>query len=157
MPNKKAWQFADLSLEDTSGQLFSTSSLAGKTVYVDFWFTTCAPCLQEIPYSKCLQQFFAADTNIVFLNICIEAFEKKERWKQLVKDKQMQGIHLFYARNRPQKINLLREYNIVFPTYVLVDKNQNILDADAPRPSEDFSNVLDACTNFAGHAAGYNV
>src|SRR5881398_949665 len=62
--------FLGLQLEDTSGHIFNTLSLKGKTIYVDFWFTSCPPCLKEIPYSNALQQFFASDTNIVFLNIC---------------------------------------------------------------------------------------
>src|SRR4051794_8996337 len=64
--------FIPLQLEDTAGELFNTSSLFGKTIYVDFWFTSCPPCLKEIPHSAALQQFFAADTNIVFLDICID-------------------------------------------------------------------------------------
>jgi len=128
--------FAELNLEDTSGNLFNTASLRGKTIYVDFWFTTCPPCLKEIPYAKDLQQYFAEDTNLVFVSICIENIQRKPAWKQMIKDKQMLGIHLFYARNRPQKINLLREYQVTFPTYLLVNKEMKVIGYDAPRPSE---------------------
>lgn len=128
--------FAELELEDTSGKLIRTASLAGKTVYVDFWFTTCGPCLKEIPDSKSLQQKLGEDTNVVFLSICIENLERKQAWKQLIKEKEMPGIHLFYVRNRPQKTNLLREYKITFPTYLLVNKEMKVIGYDAPRPSE---------------------
>src|SRR4051812_9373202 len=114
--------FIPLQLEDTAGRLFNTSSLLGKTIYVDFWFTSCPPCLKEIPFSAALQQYFTADTNIVFLNICIDNIERKHAWKQMIRNKKMKGIHLFYVRNRPQKINLLREYEITFPTHLLVNK-----------------------------------
>jgi thiol-disulfide isomerase/thioredoxin len=127
--------FAELLLEDTSGKIFNTSSLSGKTIYVDFWFTACAPCLKEIPYSKALHQSFAHDTNVVFLSICIENINRKPVWKQMIKEKEMPGIHLFYARNRPQKINLLRAYNVQFPTYLLVNKEMKVIGYDAPRPS----------------------
>ncbi len=130
--------FVELQLEDTSGNIFNTSSLLGKTIYVDFWFTACAPCIKEIPFSKHLQEYFAEDTNIVFLNICIENIDRKPVWKQMIEEKQMPGIHLFYARNRPQKINLLRAYNIKFPTYLLVNKELKVIGYDAPRPSEGF-------------------
>ena len=128
--------FAELELEDTSGSLVNTSSLVGKTIYVDFWFTTCAPCIKEIPYSKSLQQYFSSDTNIVFLSICIENWERKTAWKQMVKERKMPGIQLFYPRNRPQKINLLRKYEITFPTYLILNKRMEITGYDAPRPSE---------------------
>ena len=129
--------FATLDMEDTSGTLFNTTSLSGKTIYVDFWFTACAPCIKEIPYARSLQEYFVEDTNVVFLNICIESTERKKVWKQMIRDKEMKGIQLFYERNRPQKINLLREYNIMFPTYLLVNKEFKIIGYDAPRPSEE--------------------
>ena len=128
--------FSNLELEDTSGFLFNTSNLSGKTVYVDFWFTTCPPCIREVPYYKQLQEYFAADTNIAFLSICIENIERKDAWKQLIKDQHIPGIQLFYARNRPQKINLLRQYQITFPTYLILNTAMKVIGYDAPRPSE---------------------
>lgn len=128
--------FEELQLEDSSGNFFNTSALIGKLVYVDFWFTTCSPCLKEIPWSDALQQFYAKDTNIVFLNICIEGLERKTAWKKMVSEKKMKGIQLFYTRNRPQKVNLLRQYDIRFPTYILVDKSMKVISYDMPRPSE---------------------
>lgn len=129
-------QFEELQLEDSSGKVFNTSSLLGKVIYVDFWFTACPPCIAEIPWSQALQNYFSKDTNVVFLNICIESLNRKPVWKQMIQDKKIMGIHLFYARNRPQKVNLLRQYNIKFPTYILVDKTMKVISYDMPRPSE---------------------
>ena len=128
--------FPLMELEREDSSILNTASLAGKTIYVDFWFTACSPCIKEIPHSLALQHFFAADTNIVFLNICIENIERKQAWKNMVKAKAMQGINVFYARNRPQKINLLRQLGINdFPTYLLVHQ-MKIIGHNAPAPSE---------------------
>jgi thiol-disulfide isomerase/thioredoxin len=129
--------FAELQLEDTSGEIHNTISLIGKTLYVDFWFTTCPPCIKQIPFSKTLHKYFEKDTNVVFLNICIDNIERKQDWKQMIKENGMPGIHLFYARNRPQKINLLKAYKISFPTYLLVNKQMKVTGYNAPRPSEE--------------------
>lgn len=134
--NEGQKQFEELILEDTSGNMFNTTSLSGKIIYVDFWFTACQPCIKEISYSKALQEFFSKDTNIVFLNICIENTQRKPNWKQMVRDKQITGRNLFYALNRPQKVNLKREYEIMFPTYLIVSREMKVLGNDAPRPSE---------------------
>jgi thiol-disulfide isomerase/thioredoxin len=129
--------FTGIELENEKGELFNTASLKGKTIYADFWFTQCPPCLHEIPYAAALQEFFAADTNLVFVSICIETIERKEAWKNMIAGKKMGGIQLFYARNRPQKINLLREYRINdFPTYLVIDSSQKIIGYDAPAPSQ---------------------
>jgi thiol-disulfide isomerase/thioredoxin len=129
--------FLAVDLEDTSGRLFNTSSLKGKILYVDFWFTTCPPCLKEIPFSKSLQNFFATDTNIAFVNICIDNKERKGDWKSLIRNNSLAGYQLFYVKNQPQKINLLREYSIVFPMYLLVNAEMKIIGYHAPRPSEE--------------------
>jgi len=128
--------FEALQLEDTAGNIFNTATLAGKTVYVDFWFTTCPPCIKEIPFFKSLQQRFSPDTNVVFLSICIENFQRKIAWKESVKSYDLPGTHLFYALNRPQQINLLRRYKITFPTYLLLNKDLLVVGYDAPRPSQ---------------------
>jgi thiol-disulfide isomerase/thioredoxin len=129
--------FPLLELEDENGNMFNTSALAGKTLYVDFWFTQCPPCLKELPYAKELKMFFAADTSVVFVNICIEYADRKQAWKDMIKEKEIGGINLFYARNRPQKVNLLREYKVEdFPTYMLVDAYMKIIGYNAPRPSD---------------------
>ncbi len=133
---QKATSLPIMELETIDSTIFNTANLATKTVYIDFWFTACPPCLKEIPFAKKLQAYFASDTNVVFLNICIENAERKEVWKKIVKDKQIQGINIFYTRNRPQKINLLRLFNIVdYPTYVILNRLQ-VMGLKAPSPSE---------------------
>lgn len=128
--------FPAMEFEMADSTFFNTALLANKTVYVDCWFTACPPCLYEIPFSQQLQTFFAGDTNVVFLNICIENVERKSAWKDLVKRKNIQGINVFYTRNRPQKVNILRKWGIEdFPTYFLVN-NLKIIGYDAPAPSQ---------------------
>ena len=129
--------FPAMELEDANGNLIRTDSLAGKTIYMEFWFTACPPCIKQIPFAKKLQQFFASDTNIVFVNICIENIDRKDVWKTMVKEKEMEGIQLFYARNRPQKVNLLREFFIDdYPTCILINDNQQVTGYQAPVPSQ---------------------
>ena len=131
-----ATAFPAMELETVDSSIFNITALSHKTVYVDFWFTACPPCIKEIPYAKQLQEYFSRDTNVVFLNICIDNADRKQVWKTMVKEKGIQGINVFYARNRPQQINLLRQYNIVdYPTYIILN-NCKVLGYDAPAPSE---------------------
>jgi peroxiredoxin len=55
-------------LKDVDGQPVSSDEFKGKVVVVDFWATTCAPCLKEMPDYVALQAKYAAD-GLVILGI----------------------------------------------------------------------------------------
>lgn len=58
----------DVSYVDTNGVAYTTESLAGKVVVVNFWATWCRPCLKEIPdLSKVYDQF--KDRGLVILGV----------------------------------------------------------------------------------------
>jgi hypothetical protein len=60
-----------------------------------------------------------------------EAAEKK--WRDFVKKKQMSGVQLWsgedYSFQQAYKINAI-------PRFILIDPKGNIVDANAPRPSD---------------------
>lgn len=39
----------DFSLQDVNGKTYRLSDFKGKTIILNFWSTTCAPCVAEIP------------------------------------------------------------------------------------------------------------
>ena len=55
---------------------WSNESLLGKTVYINFWFAACSPCMAEMPQVNELYKKFKEDTNFVFLSISFDNQEK---------------------------------------------------------------------------------
>jgi len=45
----------DFSLEDSNDNTWTLSQFRGKIVMVNFWFTTCSPCMEEMPYFQGIQ------------------------------------------------------------------------------------------------------
>lgn len=61
---------------DRDGNIIKTDNTAGKVVVFNFWFTSCPPCIKEIPELNQVYEKYKDNTNIVFAAI---TFEKEEK------------------------------------------------------------------------------
>jgi len=131
---KKGMPSPKFNYPNTKGINVSLDDLKGKYVYVDVWATWCAPCKQEIPFLKKLDEKFK-NKNIVFVSLSIDKVENKEKWLKMVADENLQGIQIM--TDKDWNSDFVKAYNIQgIPRFILIDKEGNILDANAPRPSE---------------------
>lgn len=126
--------------KDFKGGTKSLDSFKGKFVYIDVWATWCGPCIREIPSLKKLEKEYHSK-NIVFISISTdearrnggswEAAEKK--WRGFVKEKQMTGVQLWAGED----FSFQQAYQInAIPRFILIDPQGNIVEANAPRPSD---------------------
>lgn len=118
----------------------SLDDYKGKYVYIDVWATWCGPCIQQIPYLQTLEKEYH-NKNIEFISVSTdesqrsggswEAAEKK--WRDFVKARNMSGVQLWSG----QDYSFQQAYQINgIPRFILIDPNGNIVDANAPRPSD---------------------
>lgn len=122
------------SYQDISGKKVSLDDFKGKLVYIDVWATWCGPCIQEIPALKQLKQDYQGK-NVEIISISIDVQKDFDKWKGMIADKQLKGIQLF--ADNDWKSEFIKAYGIdAIPRFLLIDKNGNILSADAPRPSD---------------------
>ncbi len=75
-PLQKGKKFPDLTVEQLNGEKLSFSDLAGKIVVINWWATTCGPCIAEMPGFNKLVEQYKENPNVVFIAI---AQDKKER------------------------------------------------------------------------------
>lgn len=59
----------DMKLIDPNGEILDLQSLKGKTIFMNYWATWCAPCVAEMPSIHGLYDKVKEDPNIVFLMI----------------------------------------------------------------------------------------
>jgi len=124
-------QASNFALTDTTGNMVKLEDFRDKLIIIDFWFTSCAPCINEIPYFKKVKALYKDSTNVVFINICIDNIERKPQWKSLINKHKIGGVNLFLPKNREateENRFYIDEINI-FPTYLLVSKAGLILGA----------------------------
>ena len=122
-----------LACKSPKGEVVSLTSLKGKMVYIDVWATWCRPCIREIPKAKEMKEAFKGK-DVAFLYISVD--ENLTAWKKfLAKDSDFSNaIHA--ATYTGWKSELSEKYLIQsIPRYFLIDKEGNIISANAPRPS----------------------
>ncbi len=118
---------------DTNGKNVSLESLKGKYVYVDVWATWCGPCKREIPFLKKLDEEYKGK-NIAFVSMSIDEMKNKDKWLKMVKDENLGGIQIM--ADKDWKSDFVQAYGIRgIPRFILIDKEGNILNENAPRPS----------------------
>src|SRR5690606_20871644 len=131
LPGKPSPKF---NYPDINGNDVSLDDLKGNLVYIDVWATWCGPCIREIPSLKQLEKDYHGK-NIKFVSMSIDPQEDFDKWQKMVKEKNLQGIQVF--ADNDWKSRFVQEYGIKgIPRFILVDQNGNILNADAPRPSD---------------------
>lgn len=104
---------------------------SGKVIYMDIWATWCGPCKSEIPFSIELHQHFDKE-DIVFVNLCLAS--SRSDWQSMMAGNILSGENYFFDKDQS---NLLRDKLKFegFPTYLIVDKNGNLVNNNAFRPS----------------------
>ena len=116
------------------GGTTSLDNLKGKYVFIDVWATWCQPCKNEIPYLKNIEEKFH-DKNIEFVGISIDETKNYNIWKNMVSDKELAGTQLIADKNWESEF--IKNYKIdAIPHFILIDPEGNIVNAQAPRPSD---------------------
>lgn len=68
----------DFSLKDLNGRKVGLSDLKGKAIVLNFWSTTCPPCVAELPSLNTLYHDLAG-SGLVVLGITLDASDKPVR------------------------------------------------------------------------------
>lgn len=128
--------------ENFKGGTTSLADLKGKYVYVDVWATWCAPCKAEIPFLKELEAEMK-DKDIAFVSMSIDddrshkgSWEQANAdWKAMVANKQLSGIQIMAPKGWQSQF--IQDYLIKgIPRFILIDPAGNVVDPNAPRPSD---------------------
>ena len=118
---------------DINDNIVKLDDLKGKYVFIDVWATWCGPCIKEIPYLKELEHKFR-DKDIQFVSISIDKLKDKEKWKNMVIEKQLTGVQLL--ADNDWNSDFVKGYMIKgIPAFILIDPNGIIIDPMAPKPS----------------------
>ncbi|MGC4103510.1 TlpA family protein disulfide reductase [Ferruginibacter sp.] len=100
-------------------QNFNNKNLAGKIVFVNFWFATCAPCLAEFGDLNQLYDSLKGNKNFEFISF---TYEKQDKIDEIVKQYNMQYKILSISYNDCYRLN----QNNGFPVSIIIDDKGKI-------------------------------
>ena len=121
---------------DQNGKNVSLDDLKGKYVYVDVWATWCGPCKKEIPFLKEMDEEYKGK-NIAFVSLSIDKMEHKDKWLKMIEDEDLKGIQIL--ADKDWNSEFVTAYNIKgIPRFILIDTEGNIVNSNAPRPSDPY-------------------
>ncbi|WP_167855557.1 TlpA family protein disulfide reductase [Hymenobacter fodinae] len=100
-------------LTDLRGAKVSSKSLLGKQVVLNLWFTSCGPCIVEMPYLNQIQQD-QAQSGVAFLAV---TFDSQEKVQAFLKKRPYTFRHLVGAKD------YCDQFTTGYPTTFFVDKS----------------------------------
>ena len=121
------------SYPDINGKEFALKDFKGKYVYIDVWATWCGPCKAEIPKLAKLAKDYK-NKDIVFVSVSVD--DNKGAWQKMLKENNYDWIQIHAEKAWKSKIiedNGIRG----IPRFMMIDKEGNIVNVNAPQPSSD--------------------
>lgn len=122
-------QVSNFSLKDSSGKLVQLKDLSSEYILLDFWFSSCKPCMESFPrlvglYSK----FERSKLEIVGLSVDI----KSKDWKSAIAKNNLPWINL---HDRAQAVSYYTFAVENFPTQILLNSAREIVSIN-PTPDD---------------------
>jgi thiol-disulfide isomerase/thioredoxin len=123
------------SLYDVDKKVFDFKEITSKhkVTYVDFWASWCGPCRGEMPAAQQLREAYK-DKDVNFVYISLD--EDSDDWMSANTKFALPAGHSFLIPNASQS-SIPAQFAVnSIPRYMLIDSTGNVVNDNAPRPSE---------------------
>jgi thiol-disulfide isomerase/thioredoxin len=109
----KGKEFPKFELSTLTNGKFNSEQLKGKPTLINFWFTKCAPCIDEMPVLNKIMEQYKNDFNFIAIT-----YEKKEDVEKFLKNHPFEFEHLVDAENFTNQLGIK-----AYPMNLFLDKN----------------------------------
>ena len=135
----------DFYLSDINEKYYTLQDFKGKMIYLSFWATWCSPCIKTLPKKNDIIRKYE-NKQIEFINVSFDT--EKDKWEKSIKDYNISGLNLICKGNWEDVLKT-NYYIQGIPKYVLINKNGEIIDSDAPSPGNktELTSLIDKYLN----------
>ncbi len=106
-------EFPKFYLKTLADKNFNSEKLIGKPTMINFWFTRCAPCIDEIPVLNKIKEKYKDDFNFIAIT-----YEKKEDVEKFLEKHPFDFEHLINAKDFTDQLGIQ-----AYPLNLFLDKN----------------------------------
>lgn len=133
-------QVENFSFIDLEGNQVSLMDFKDKIIYLDLWASWCGPCINTFrTKTPEFESKLREKEDVVLMYISID--EKEEPWRNYLSKNPMRGVHLFAGKGFQAEImQYFKVWGI--PRYLIIGKDNKIIDVNAPRPGDEAFEVL---------------
>jgi thiol-disulfide isomerase/thioredoxin len=121
----------DFAAKTAEGAPFKLSDLRGKFVLLDFWSTSCAPCLSQMPSLKEVFDTFGKDSHFAMVGLALD--DNASKVKRVARKQGMRWPQVLLAGDFDNPV--VKQYKVIYtPTVLLLGPDGKFLGD----PSEPF-------------------
>jgi len=106
-------EFLKFDLNTLTNGKFDSEKLKGKPTLINFWFTKCAPCIDEMPVLNKIKEKYKNDLNFIAIT-----YEKKEDVEKFLEKHPFDFEHLVDAEDFTDQLGIK-----AYPMNLFLDKN----------------------------------
>ena len=111
----------DFVFKDILGNTYTPEDIKGKVVVINFWFMSCAPCIEEMPELNKLVEEYENNNDVLFLALTLD-----EKGPML--NKFLETNVFNYNIVPDSKDYIMKKLQVpTFPTHIVLDKNSNVM------------------------------
>jgi len=103
-------------LKSLSGEIIDISKNNNKPTLVNLWFTSCPPCIEEMPELNELKAKFKGKVNFISIT-----FDKEEKVRKFLEKNEFDFLHFVDARTELDLLNTK-----VYPTNIFLNKENEV-------------------------------
>lgn len=110
----------------------------GKILFIDFWATSCGPCVASIKRMKETRKEYKDNKDFEFVFITDESLSPLEPYNKFVEEQELKNIYRL-ASDDYNRLRQLFKFNGI-PRYVVIDKKGEVMNDNFPM--ENFDHLL---------------